>query len=561
MTASLGLLVSTGCKESDGNDENDVGDSVGDTGDETADESADSGESGESGDTGTNPGAFEFAHVYGVANIDDDDLDAKSDWQQLPFEGDNELTTIDLPSELTGSFGEGETIRLTLSGDLDGIRLWHAGEHILGSGAGDPLTTYTFTPAAGGDSLQVEFGEFLQYGDLTLERVGSDGEVSASDTIELVSSPLIMNHHLQIAEHVWAIQTNDNQAFIEDYQQALGDDFTGVPGGPYQNDRWLQDEIEFGYSTGPDGVRLDEVIDSIRDRGLDNFPEDLFTLPDWYIGTWGNSLDATSFDSFGNLDASPPVDGYPFGRIYYGLEGNTGLDGVLAAFLGSQTLQEPFPVDTAWLCVGHVDEFSSFVPDPSSPKGFKMLIASTTAAYDLFDNDIDPGWGLGRYEAAFGYATAGDLVGDGALRALNEDLQTNELDPLRARFKAELGLSDDDIIDIPTIFDAPDFCGGYNVALTPGTVNLIVANFEGSGVKLMVPDPYARPDGMGPADDPMAQDFLERMPEGLEVVFVDDWYSYHLLDGEVHCGSNVTRTPNADWTTDGAQLLGLGGGN
>jgi protein-arginine deiminase len=316
----------------------------------------------------------------------------------------------------------------------------------------------------------------------------------------------------------------------------------------------------FATATAPDSARTNIIIDSIRDRGLDNFAEDYFSDPGWYVGVWGNSINATTFDSFGNLDASPPVDGYPFGRIYYGLEGPDGLDSVLAGFLAEQTIQEPFPVDTAWLCVGHVDEFSSFVPDPSSPKGFKMLLSDTTAAYELFEG-LDPSWQLGRFEDAYGYATVGDLLADQALRSLNEDLQANELDPLRARFKAELGLTDDDIIDIPTLFERLDFCGNYVVALTPGTVNLIVANLDGQTPVLAVPDPFARAESLGPEDDPLAQDFVNRMPDGLEVVFIDDWYSYHLLDGEVHCGTNVTRTPLADWTTDGAALLGLEGGN
>jgi hypothetical protein len=99
------------------------------------------------------------------------------------------------------------------------------------------------------------------------------------------------------------------------------------------------------------------------------------------------------------------------------------------------------------------------------------------------------------------------------------------------------------------------------VALTPGTVNLIVANIEGKGPILAVPDPFFRPENVGPENDPLAQDFVNRMPAGLTVAFIDDWYSYHLLDGEVHCGTNVTRTPLEDWSTAGATLLGLEGGN
>lgn len=543
--ASLGLVLGQGCKGDDGGDEQ------ADAGDGDGTENAGDGD----GDSELEP--WDFAPIYAAPNLDDDDGDDRRDWLQPVFEGDDEVGTLVIPAS---TYAPGETIRFTLSGNLAGIRFWHDGQHVLGSGVGEPVPSYEVAAPSGDIQLFYEFGEFLNYADLTIERVAGDGSVLASATIETVSSPLIMNHHLQPAEHLWVVQTNDNQAFVEDYQAALGDDLTLVPGGPYQHDRWIQDEIEFGFATAPNGLRLDTVIDSIRDRGLDNFPEDYFTEPDWYIGTWGNSINATTFDSFGNLEASPPIEGYPFGRIYYGLEGPDGLDSVLANFLDSQTLQAPFPVDSAWLCVGHVDEFSSFVPDPSSPKGFKMLLSSTTAGYELFEG-LDPSWQLGRYQQAYGYATVGELLADSALRSLNQDLQTNELDPLRERFKSELGLTDDDIIEIPTIFELLDFCGNYVVALTPGTVNLIVANIAGQTPILAVPDPFARPESLGPEDDPIAQDFINRMPAGLEVVFIDNWYSYHLLDGEVHCGTNVTRTPLEDWTTAGASLLGLEGGN
>jgi protein-arginine deiminase len=36
---------------------------------------------------------------------------------------------------------------------------------------------------------------------------------------------------------------------------------------------------------------------------------------------------------------------------------------------------------------------------------------------------------------------------------------------------------------------------------------------------------------------------------------MDDWDVYHLALGEVHCGTNVTRTPTADWWERGLHLL------
>lgn len=36
---------------------------------------------------------------------------------------------------------------------------------------------------------------------------------------------------------------------------------------------------------------------------------------------------------------------------------------------------------------------------------------------------------------------------------------------------------------------------------------------------------------------------------GATSVFLDDWLTYHLNSGEVHCGSNAERQPEASWWT------------
>src|SRR5690606_26133164 len=270
-----------------------------------------------------------------------------------------------------------------------------------------------------------------------------------------------------------------NPSFTATYQQVLGSLFTSVSGASYGDDVWIQDELELATAVGEHGERLDVVIDSIRDRGLDSYPEERLVGPDTIAQTWGIASQATSYDSFGNLEASPPVTvggtSYPWGRIYYGRAGGEGLSQELGAFLAEQEVQAPFQLDTRWLCVGHVDEFSSFVPDPSSPKGFKLLLADVGVAYDLLAQ-LPSGMTLPMYGADHGYSTVGQLRSDAALRALNEDLQADELDRIRAAFKTNLGLTEADIIRIPTLFEPVPGCGGGTVALTPGMVNLIVAN-------------------------------------------------------------------------------------
>lgn len=497
-----------------------------------------------------------FSDVNGVANLDDDDGDGLADFDRAPSAADDDVSVLVFPDTALAALEPGDTVELSLSGDAGDVQIWLGGELLVGDGAG------TGPVAVGGDDLgdiEISFGGFGAVAELHLDVVTEGGEVAHSATVALRSAPVIINHHLQPAEHFWAVSVGSNGAFIDTYESVLGDRFTAVSGFRYGGDVWIQDEIEFSALPGDQGQRLDVVIDSIRNRGLADFARDMLVGPGTIARTWGSGF-ATTYDSFGNLEASPPVtvDGveYPFGRAYYGRRGNEGIHPAVAAFLADQKVQKPFALDTTWLCVGHVDEFSSFVPDPSSPKGFKLLIADTQLGWDVVQS-APAGMSIGRYGPDHGYFTAGDLIDDRELEAFNDEIQADYLDPILATFKDELGLTEADVIRVPALFERVAGCrAGFAVALVPGTVNLIVANVPGEPVRLFVPDPHFRPSGAGVSEDVFAQDFAARMPDGLEVHFVDNWDTYHLNLGEVHCGTNVRRTPTEDWWTAAAHLLG-----
>jgi protein-arginine deiminase len=505
----------------------------------------------------TGSSGWTFDEIRGVPNLDDDDGQIL-DWEQYLFASDDDVSTLVLPASTMAMVGAEGRVELQLSGDVDLVRVWHDGEPAAGASAGG--TVYRFTPGPGATQLPIEFGEYNVHATLTLRHLAQNDAVLASTTVALHSSPLILNHHLQPAEHVWAVAVNtpgyDNTGFIQAYQNALGSKFTSVSGASYGYDVWIQDEFEFGTSVGDEGQRLDVIIDSIRDRGLDPYPRDALVGPDIITDKWGSPWAATSFDSFGNLEASPPVvvggTSFPFGRIYYGRRNGTGLNATLASFLASQEVQEPFEVDTRWLCVGHVDEFSSFVPDPTSPKGFKLLIADVPSAYDILE-DLPAGISLPRYGFDHGYPTVGAMRTDNALRALNEDIQFDHLTPIRQQFMTELGLTEADVIRVPSLFEHLGGCGV--AALIPGMVNLIVAD-AGGQTNLFVPDPFFRTDLSDQGDDPFIEAFAASMPPGLNLRFVDNWNVYHLGIGEVHCGTNVKRTPTVAWWTAASHLIG-----
>ena len=84
--------------------------------------------SGSGGAGGDGAGGRGGAAVYGVGNVDDDDLDGQPDWLGGWVEVDNDLAQFTLPDDFRAEVQAGHTLELSLSGDVDAIRVWHDGE-------------------------------------------------------------------------------------------------------------------------------------------------------------------------------------------------------------------------------------------------------------------------------------------------------------------------------------------------------------------------------------------------------------------------------------------------
>ncbi len=88
-------------------------------------------------------------------------------------------------------------------------------------------------------------------------------------------------------------------------------------------------------------------------------------------------------------------------------------------------------------------------------------------------------------------------------------------------------------------------------------VNLIVAN-RGEQTDVFLADPFTRDSDdplVGQDEDPVIAHVRDMMPDTLDLHFVDNWAVYHAQLGEVHCGTNMTRTPAADWWSVAGHLL------
>ncbi len=505
-------------------------------------------------DTATDPLPTFPEEVLGVPNLDDDDEDGEPDWDNATG-SDAEQVPIVIDAALWDSLDAEASIAVTFEGDLDLIRVWNGDSLMLDQGT----TTVTFANGDDLSALSVEFAAPMASGQLVFEASSGESWVTL-----LQAAPLILNHHLQPAEWVNAVDMGGgsygNARFVDTFTDELGSNFRTVGGGEVGWDPWMQDEIEFGTFTAP-GYRMDFVLDSIRSssRGsLDPYPERYLFGPDFGMATWGSGR-PSSQDSFGNLEVSPPVtvDGveYPFGRIYYGDSTRFAMADDFQDMLRAQQVQAPFTLEIEWLCVGHVDEFLTMLPDPDAPKGFRVWVGDIDEGRSFLES-MDATAELPKYDSGHHYSTAGEMLSDGALWSYNRDLMDEYIEPAITKLKRELGLDESDFVRLPALFENSRLCGGFALALIPATANMQVnTHDDGVNADLFIPDPYLRGNGEPASSDPFVQDFEALLPANLNPIWTDDWNVYHMGWGEVHCGSNTLRTPVGEWWNNARHLL------
>ncbi|MDT5194595.1 MAG: protein-arginine deiminase, partial [Mycobacterium sp.] len=221
---------------------------------------------------------------------------------------------------------------------------------------------------------------------LTL-RTTQPGAPTNVQTATVRVAPWIIPNHLDAAERVFVVDFGkENRRFRTELRALVQAAGCQLAETVQPSDPWIQDCMEFGYSTAPGGS-LRTVFRAPRPRPLQTFPRSLLGVDLGFVEE--GVMDDSTFNSTGNLEASPPVTvsgkQFPVGRIYFG-PGRTGepFEPDVREFLRAQLVQEPIELDTGWLTVGHVDEVTSFVPAPGG-KGFRLLLASPRRAYAILD--------------------------------------------------------------------------------------------------------------------------------------------------------------------------------
>jgi len=278
-----------------------------------------------------------------------------------------------------------------------------------------------------------------------------------------------------------------------------------------------------------------------------------------------------SLDSFGNLEATPPTSYQGtkrllrLGRMIYGGGAPRRMSWTIRDILHAQVVQEPAEIDIGWLSVGHVDEILSAITPT------RLLIADPNTAVQILTDLQNAGKGnlrlfegktwpwrpppVGPHPLRVYYGpdadrTVSDILADPNLMGYNGHVQAR-IEGVRAGLAAEFGIDPNTFcIKVPVLFYpidpnyfsyAPDPGNGPTqaVAYSPDMVNLTVLNGH-----LLIPKPF----GPNDAGTDVFEQYMQDALSGLGVTLhpIDDWDDYHVLYGEIHCGTNVLREP---WDT------------
>uniref|UniRef100_A0A8C3V3H0 protein-arginine deiminase n=1 Tax=Catharus ustulatus TaxID=91951 RepID=A0A8C3V3H0_CATUS len=419
-------------------------------------------------------------------------------------------------------------------------------------------------PYPGGDAELDFFVEGLRFPDETfsglvsihvslLEPLGIPHSPIFTDTVVFRVAPWIMTPNTLAPVNFFVCSMKDNYLFTKEIGSLVAKASCKMKvcfGYVNRGDRWMQDEIRLGYTHAPHNS-FPVVLDSPRERGMEQLPIKELLGPDFgYVHKEPLFEALASLDSFGNVEVSPPVSvagrEYPLGRILIGssFPVSTGrrMTRLVRDFLYAQCVQAPVELYSDWLAMGKVNEFVTFVP-ASDKKRFRMLLASPAACYRLFREKQKEGQGeatmfKGKGTEPGPYTkriTINKVLSNEVLAQQNQYVQRC-IDWNRDILKKELGLLEEDIIDMPALFKLDKH--GKAVPYFPNTVTMTVLARD-----LGIPKPF------GPmADGECCLEQRIRMllePLGLHCCFLEDIASYHGSLGEVRCGTSVQRRPFA----------------
>ncbi|MGW0711808.1 protein-arginine deiminase domain-containing protein [Streptomyces sp. NPDC002643] len=282
----------------------------------------------------------------------------------------------------------------------------------------------------------------------------------------------------------------------------------------------------------------------------------------------------------------------------------------MRTLLKSQGLQDPLLLDTSWLHVGHVDEFVQFLP-ADTPRGWKIAIADPEAGLKLLRDAKSAGHGSTRMfslpkdapnsmpnETVSTALASKNLVSD-------NNLATRRIEANLAILKRETGVTDAEIVRVPALFTQGTEMEGESRSGADAKTRLPRLTRLGAGTGSVLPEaareygqqrrlddrsgalstPSATAGGSAkaPARPVMTSAYIPGAVNGIvlsrtdylaprqwgpviggkdiftqavtaaytsagmKVSYLDDWETYHLGMGEIHCGTNTLRKVSTAW--------------
>ncbi len=514
-----------------------------------------------------------------LVNIDDDDQDGQRDVADDVVNNDNDALDL-APIKVTAwpQVPDGSVGTFTVdSASVNHVRVfknvsgaWTAVAGYVGA-AGVASFTLTSAEMAQGVDLGIEGLRFLGHytldGDpwtgtvqLNFSVVDGDSAPLGDDAAKIRVAPWILFGNVpHVFDTIYASQAS--AAFYNDLPpvvQGAGLTLSGIPwsGAGSWQDQWVEDWFMTGYTAIPASGGTVQGIRVALPRPYSYGGTPLDWLEANYQGpdkaalqvyTPAHEGQGTTFDSYGNHDLIPPytngTDSYPLGRIIYGYP-----QGVLdetEAFYEAQLVQAPaLTLDTSWLAVGHIDEAFSYVP-ANTTLGWKLVVSGPSLMTTLLQTWQGDGHGSAIFfEGKSTQITIDAMLADTDMQSGNQFAQA-KLDEMVDSMTTAIGLQTDDIVVLPLYYE--DLGSNQMLAFHPSSVNSMVFQDHFVSAKQFAPD-------LG-SGDCMELDVDQRLGpsasvgstgQGMTVSYVDDWNTYHMLMGEVHCGTNQDGPPPTD---------------
>ncbi|HLO47611.1 MAG TPA: protein-arginine deiminase family protein [Kamptonema sp.] len=464
-------------------------------------------------------------------NNNDDDRKGIADWQDRKVNGDRDVQDLALVRlKLSDKFVGSQIFITADSASIPHINVFQKtadGWQIVDISGKEPLV-FEREPILGVEAKQ--FRDRNWNGIVSLQATATkNGATIAADTIKMGVSPWMMSPNTAAVKEIYVSDRGvANSEFISQIKQAVaptGAKIEIISGGSV----WMQDTQKIGYVQFPDksGIR---TFTSALKRETENNVKSLLKS-DFGVFEVGKarSLDTLNqwVDGYGNLEVTPPLAGYPMGRVYYGNSGTATLNPEIVDFINAQQIQGPLiDIDTSWLLIRHADEIISFIPNNSGKP--LMLIVSPEAGVKLLEEIAQKGYGDAIINRDLStQTTVSAALNNKSLVRHNLYLQQEKINPLLSKLKKEFQLTEEQIIQVPAMF-------GYSgYAWWPNMVNSVAVNGQ-----LLVSNPRgAIIDGRDYTQEKFRQLVA---PSGISINFLEDKY-YQELKGNTHAATNTMR--------------------